>query len=89
MDEVTRAAVLSKLIISEEEKQKAASDLERMLEYFEILKSADVSGLDGSQDFIPVCELRDDETVDSGMSGDIAAAAPASHEGMFVVPKTV
>ena len=89
MDEVSRAAALAKIKLSDDERLKAAVDLDKMLGYFEILKSADVSGLSADDDAVCENELREDVPGVSAYSADIMSGAPLSASGMFVVSRTV
>ena len=89
MDEVSRAAALAKIYLSDEEKIRAAGDLQKMLGYFEILKSADVSDISAEEEALSVSALRADKAEQSGLGDDIMKAAPAAANDMFVVPGTL
>ncbi|MCR4584185.1 MAG: Asp-tRNA(Asn)/Glu-tRNA(Gln) amidotransferase subunit GatC [Lachnospiraceae bacterium] len=88
-DEVSRAAALAKIRLSEEEKLKAAEELKSMLSYLELLKTADVSGVGEDTETACEAELREDEAALGGMGAAITEAAPETFEDMFVVPRTV
>ncbi|MCR5118770.1 MAG: Asp-tRNA(Asn)/Glu-tRNA(Gln) amidotransferase subunit GatC [Lachnospiraceae bacterium] len=89
MDEVSRAAALAKIKLSDDEKLKAAGDLEKMLGYFEILKSADLSGISADEETVPEYELREDVPSESAICTGIMDGAPDAADGMFMVPGTV
>ena len=62
-------------------------DIEKMLEYFEILKElppAKDGGEEGEENV-----LRKDEAVKYTGTSDILKAAPQTEQGMFTVPLTV
>ena len=89
MDEVSRMAALAKIRLTDKEKLKAAGDLDKMLGYFEILKSADVSDISADEEAVTETELREDVPGVSAYSADILSGAPASASDMFVVSRTV
>jgi aspartyl-tRNA(Asn)/glutamyl-tRNA(Gln) amidotransferase subunit C len=89
MDAIDRAAALARIRLSEDEKSKAAADLEEMLKYFEILKKADINETAGDEESVKTDELREDKAVAGDMSAAIISAAPQSENGMFVVPETI
>lgn len=89
MDAIDRAAALAKLRLSDDEKSKAAEDLKKMLEYFEILKSADLSHAPEAEETVDALRLREDKAVSCDVSETIVPEAPQSADKMFVVPETI
>lgn len=82
--------ILAKLELSEEEKQAAKKDMERMLDYIDKLNELDTSQVEPMSHIFSVKNVfREDvaEHVDGGE--DTLANAPERKERAFVVPKTV
>ena len=82
--------ILSKLSLSEEEKEKAKAEMQKMLDYVEKLDELDTSEVE------PMSHIFQDENVfreDVVTNGDnkeaMLANAPKAKEGQYQVPKTI
>lgn len=82
--------ILAKLELTEEQKQQAKKDMERMLDYIDKLNELDTSAVEPMSHVFPVHNVfREDEVTNGDDREAILANAPAQKEGAFVVPKTV
>ncbi len=82
--------ILAKLDLSEEEKQQAAGDMERMLDYVEMLNDLDTEEVEPMSHVFPVNNVfREDEVTNGDTRDETLANAPARKDGAFKVPKTV
>ena len=94
-DRITRetieyAAILAKLELSEEEKEQAGSDMERMLDYIDKLNELVTEGVDPMSHVLAAVNVfREDEAEDGGGREQTLANAPQVKDGMFRVPRTV
>lgn len=82
--------ILAKLSLSEEEKEKAKAEMQKMLDYVEKLDELDTSEVE------PMSHIFQDENVfreDVVTNGDnkeaMLANAPKAKEGQYQVPKTI
>lgn len=81
---------LSRLSLPEGEKAEMAEQLERIIDYVEILNRLDTEGVEPMSHTFPVKNvLREDEAVDFGRREELMRSAPAHDESAFLVPKTV
>ena len=81
--------ILAKLSLSEEEKEKAKAEMQKMLDYVEKLDELDTSSVE------PMSHIFEDENVfreDVVTNGDdrdnLLANAPEQKDGCYKVPKT-
>ncbi|MDD6615952.1 MAG: Asp-tRNA(Asn)/Glu-tRNA(Gln) amidotransferase subunit GatC [Lachnospiraceae bacterium] len=82
--------ILAKLELTDEQKQQAKKDMERMLDYIDKLNELDTSAVEPMSHVFPVHNVfREDEVTNGDDREAILANAPAQKEGAFVVPKTV
>lgn len=82
--------ILAKLDLSEEEKQEAKKDMERMLDYIDTLDGLDTSGIEPMSHVFSVNNVfREDVPEDTDGGEDTLANAPVKRDRSFVVPKTV
>lgn len=82
--------ILAKLELSEEEKEAAKGDMERMLEYIDILNELDTSGTEPMSHVFPVNNVfREDVVTNGDGSEETLANAPARAGQSFKVPKTI
>lgn len=97
--------ILAKLTLSEEEKEQAKQDMERMLDYVDRLNELDTTGVEPMSHIFPIHNVfREDivtysnETEQDAKTEEEAATerceaalanAPAKKDGMYKVPKTV
>ncbi|MDD2968522.1 MAG: Asp-tRNA(Asn)/Glu-tRNA(Gln) amidotransferase subunit GatC [Lachnospiraceae bacterium] len=90
-DEVIEyVGILAKLELSEEEKEQAKKDMNRMLDYIDKLNELDVTGVEPMSHVFPVTNVFREDIITNADSRDrILANAPAQKEGCFKVPRTV
>lgn len=87
---IAHVSLLAQLELGEEEKKKAASEMEKMLTYIDTLETLDTEAVEPlTHLFVSDNVFRED--VPSGANGAEAALknAPSVKEGMFKVPKTI
>ena len=81
--------ILTKLELSEEEKEQAKKDMANMLDYIDTLNELDTSGVEPMSHVFPVNNVfREDVVTNGDDREEILANAPEAKEGAFVVPKT-
>lgn len=87
---VVRIAELARIRVSEDELDKLALELDKILHWIEQLDEIDTEGV---APMTSVAEMtlrrRDDEVTDGGYRDKIVANAPAERDGFFVVPKVI
>lgn len=82
--------ILAKLELSEEEKQQAKKDMERMLQYIDMLNELDTSQVEPMSHIFPVHNVfREDVVTGTDEREKTLANAPACKDGAFQVPKTI
>ena len=82
--------ILAKLELTQEERQAAKKDMERMLDYIDKLNELDTSGVEPMSHVFSVNNVfREDIVEDRDGGEDTLANAPERRERAFVVPKTV
>ena len=82
-------AILAKLDLSPEEKEKTGRDMERMLDYIDMLNELDTSGVEPMSHVFPVNNVFREDVVENGDDREnILRNAPEEKDGAFVVPKT-
>ncbi len=87
---VQYVAALAKLTLSEEEKEKAAKDLDHILEYIETMNGLDTEGVEPMSHVLPLQNVfREDVVTNQNQREELLKNAPKSLDGSFAVPKTV
>ncbi len=82
--------ILAKLELSGEEKEKAKSDMEKMLDYIDTLNELDTEGIEPMSHVFPVNNVfREDVVRNTDGSKDALANAPLAKDQGFKVPKTI
>lgn len=82
--------ILAKLELSEDERQAAKKDMEKMLDYIDKLNELDTSGVEPMSHVFSVNNVfREDVVEDMDGGEDTLANAPECRDRAFVVPKTV
>jgi len=90
LEEVKKVARLARLSPSEDELKAMQHDLDAILGYVALLDAVDTTGVEPTAHAITlVSPLRDDDVRPSLSQADALAAAPASREGGFSVPKVM
>ena len=83
-------ALLAKLELSAEEKERAKKDMSDMLSYIDKLNELDTMGIEPMSHVFPVQNVfREDVVTGKDEHSAMLANAPAAKEGMFKVPRTV
>ncbi len=81
--------ILAKLELSEEEKEKAKTDMGSMLDYIDKLGKLDTDGIEPMSHVFPVKNVWREDVVTNGDDREnILRNAPDEKNGMFEVPKT-
>lgn len=87
---IDRLARLSRLELSEAERERATSQLDNLLAHFDALQSVDTEGVDPSPYPRPITmRTRTDETGQVLPQSDVLANAPDPRSGQFRVPKVI
>ena len=82
--------ILSKLELSDQEKEQAKKDMGRMLDYIDMLNELDTSQVEPMSHVFPVYNVfREDVVVNEYQRDEILVNAPEQKDGQFQVPKTV
>ena len=89
-EDIEGVAYLSRLELSEDEKDKFTGHINRLLENFEKLQELDTSEVEPTSHVIPVFNVfRKDESRPSLPVEDVVANGPQVADGCFVVPRVV
>ena len=81
--------ILAKLELSNEEKEQAKHDMEKMLDYIDKLNELDTSRVEPMSHVFPVHNVfREDIVVNRDGSADLLENAPESKKNGLVVPMT-
>jgi aspartyl-tRNA(Asn)/glutamyl-tRNA(Gln) amidotransferase subunit C len=87
---ITYLEDLSRLKLTETEKEKAKTDLSKILSYIDKLNELDTAGVEAiSHPFPFTNNFREDAVKESYDRALILSNAPAKKDGYFKVPKTV
>lgn len=82
--------ILAKLELSAEEREQAKKDMDRMLDYIDMLNDLDTDGVEPLSHVFPAQNVFREDVVENGDDREnMLANAPGEKDGMFVVPKTV
>ena len=89
-DEVERVAALARLSLTDEEAERMADELDRILEFVQVLEQVDTEDVEPTSHVMPLrTPLREDRAVES-LDPELALAnAPAREGTAFVVPKVI
>lgn len=89
-EQVEHVALLARLELSEDEKDKYARQLNDILGYFEMLNRLDTENVPPTAHVLPLKNVYREDVVCDHMSNERALDnAPAPEEGSFRVPKIV
>ena len=81
--------ILSKLELSEEEKEQAKKDMGSMLDYIDKLNELDTTGIEPMSHVCPVQNVfREDVGTNGDESEKTLKNAPGEKDNMFMVPRT-
>ena len=82
--------ILSKLELSDQEKEQAKKDMGRMLDYIDMLNELDTSQVEPMSHVFPVHNVFREDVVTNGDNKEQTLAnAPLRKEDSFEVPKTI
>lgn len=82
--------ILTKLELSEEEREEAKRDIEKMLNYIGKLNELDTTGVEPMSHVFPIQNVfREDVVTNGDDSENMLKNAPVERNNMFEVPKTV
>ena len=82
--------ILAKLSLTEDEKEKAKEDMQKMLDYVDKLDELDTSSVEPmSHIFQDENVFREDVVTNGDGSAQTLANAPSKKDGGFKVPKTI
>lgn len=82
--------ILSKLELSGGEKEAAKTDMEKMLDYIDILNELDTEGIEPMSHVFPVNNVfREDVVMNGNNREKILENAPLRKDDSFEVPKTI
>lgn len=89
-DMIEYVGILAQLELSDEEKQQAKSDMNRMVDYIDKLNELDTSGVEPMSHVFPVENVfREDEVTNGDGKEQTLANAPKKKDDSFVVPTTI
>lgn len=81
---------LARLDLSSDEKTKIKGEIEKIIDYMDVLNTLDTTDVEPMSHVLPVTNVfREDVVVPSVPREEILANAPEADEGAFRVPKTV
>lgn len=82
--------ILAKLELSEEEKEAAKADMEKMLDYIDTLNELDTEGVEPMSHVFQVNNVFREDVVTNGDGREATLAnAPQRKEDSFEVPRTI
>ena len=82
--------ILAKLKLSEQEREDAKADMQKMLDYIGKLNELDTAGVEPMTHVFPVKNVfREDVVVNGDDREQMLANAPEQRDGQYQVPKTV
>lgn len=86
--DVEHVAKLARLSLTDEEKQRFAEQLARIIDHFNELSSVDTTGVEPLSHALPIVNvLREDEVKESLGHDKLMANGPAVENGFFRVPR--
>ena len=81
--------ILSKLELSDEERERAKKDMGEMLDYIDKLNELDTTGIEPMSHVFPVQNVfREDVVTNGDESEKTLKNAPGEKDNMFMVPRT-
>ena len=89
-EEVEHIALLSRLELSDAERERAQNELSQILGYFEALSQLDTEGVEPTMHALPLQNVLRQDKVEPQLSREEALQnAPEQVDGMFQVPRVV
>ncbi|MEK7167911.1 MAG: Asp-tRNA(Asn)/Glu-tRNA(Gln) amidotransferase subunit GatC [Patescibacteria group bacterium] len=87
-EQIEHIAVLARLELAPEEKEKYGEQLSAILDYVEKLGNVDTAEIEPTSQVTGLINvMREDEVIDSGISKELVEDAPESQLGYFKIPK--
>uniref|UniRef100_UPI004057438C Asp-tRNA(Asn)/Glu-tRNA(Gln) amidotransferase subunit GatC n=1 Tax=Acetatifactor sp. TaxID=1872090 RepID=UPI004057438C len=87
---IDHISILTKLTLSEKEREQAKKDMEEMLEYIDIMSELDTEGIEPMSHVFPITNVfREDVEENGDMCEKTLLNAPEQKDNMFVVPKAI
>ncbi|MEE4238854.1 MAG: Asp-tRNA(Asn)/Glu-tRNA(Gln) amidotransferase subunit GatC [Anderseniella sp.] len=87
---VRRIARLARIRISDNEVPKLEGELNRILDWIELLNEVDTASVEPMTSVVSMqMRKREDEVTDGGYPGRVTANAPQSDDNFYMVPKVV
>lgn len=87
---VDYVSTLSRLKLQEEDRVQIASELERILEFMDVLNTLDTEGVEPMSHIFPIKNILRSDTVEPSTDrGLLLQNAPIPDKTAFLVPKTV
>jgi aspartyl-tRNA(Asn)/glutamyl-tRNA(Gln) amidotransferase subunit C len=87
---ITYVAALAKLDLSDDEKERAKTDLENIISYMDTMNEIDTSNVEPMSHAFPMKNVfREDVVTNSDDRDNLLSNAPVKKDGCFIVPKTV
>ena len=81
--------ILAKLELSEQEKEEAKTDMEKMLDYIDTLNELDTEGVEPMSHVFPVQNVfREDVVTNGNQREQMLSNAIQEKDGMFMAPRT-
>lgn len=88
--DIDHVAKLARIALTQGEKEAFSRQLGDVLAYIELLKEADVSGIEPTAHAYPVENVWAEDRARPGFPAEVALRnAPEAEDGMFAVPKVV
>ncbi len=89
-DTVRRIAMLARLNVPEDQLDDLAGELNKILEWMDLLNEADTDGVAPMTAVKPMpLRRRSDEVTEGGIAEDLVANAPEAAGAFFTVPKVI
>lgn len=88
--DIEKLAVLARINISEQESQQVTERISSVLDLVDQLQAQDTEGVEPmAHPMDAVQTLRADQVTESNQRENLMSNAPASEEGLFLVPKVI
>ena len=88
-DTIEYVGILAKLELSDEQKEKARSDMEKMLDYIDEMNELDTSNIEPMTHVLDTDNVfREDKVTNGDEHDDMLKNAPEVKDGAYKVPKT-
>ena len=82
--------ILAKLSLTDEEKEKSRNEMQKMLDYVELLNSLDTDNVEPLTHLFPIENVfREDVEEESTPREEILKNAPEEKDGQFLVPRAI